>query len=99
MNDLQKIEFEQKSNLTAIKTWAFHSCKSLSAILLPSTVRSIEHNAFENCANLKIYFESSDKFEGWDEKPNCPIYYYSELPPAKTGNYWHYDSKGEIVIW
>ncbi len=97
--NLQKIEFEQKSNLTAIKTWAFHSCKSLSAILLPSTVRSIEHNAFENCANLKIYFESSDKFEGWDEKPNCPIYYYSELPPAKTGNYWHYDSNGEIVIW
>ena len=97
--NLQKIEFEQKSNLTAIKTLAFHSCKSLSAILLPSTVRSIVYNAFENCTNLKIYFESCDEFEGWDEKPNRPIYYYSELPPATTGNYWHYDSKGEIVIW
>ena len=29
----------------------------------------------------------------------APTYFYSEVSPAKSGNYWHYGSDGNPVIW
>ena len=29
----------------------------------------------------------------------APRYYYSEIAPTASGNYWHYDASGNIEIW
>jgi hypothetical protein len=29
----------------------------------------------------------------------APRYYYSEIAPSASGNYWHYDASGNIEIW
>jgi hypothetical protein len=29
---------------------------------------------------------------------NATCYYYSENEPTTTGNYWHYDENGNVVV-
>ena len=49
----------------------------------------------EDWAKIKVIDgdnEYSDLFE-------IPRYYYSETKPTEDGNFWHYDSNGNILIW
>ena len=63
--------------------------------------------AFSECSGLeKVYYKGS-KAE-WSEisigsnngkLTTATIYYYSETKPSEEGNYWHYDSNGDVVEW
>ncbi|MBR1891640.1 MAG: leucine-rich repeat domain-containing protein, partial [Clostridia bacterium] len=100
--------------VTNIGNYAFQHCSSLTSIVIPASVTSIGSYAFDGCSRLtSVYYKGSadewakisiDLFNS--SLTNATIYYFSETEPAinaegaeYSGNYWHYDQEGEVVIW
>ena len=94
--------------VTAIGLGAFQECFNLTDVVLGVGVQSIEGGAFGWCNSLtNVYYKGGTR--EWaevnvganTELTSAKRYYYVEdendLPPS--GNYWHYDSDGEIVVW
>jgi hypothetical protein len=95
--------------VTSIGWQTFYNC-ALTSITIPSSVTSIETDAFYGCSSLEIVYYTG-KAEDWDNitiesngndyLTSATRYYYSATEPAlnadKTdydGNYWHYDEDG-----
>ena len=74
---------------------------------IPDSVTSIGAWAFDGCSNLtSVYYLGTA--EEWEEisishsntlLTRATRYYYSENQPTTTGNYWHYDENGGVVVW
>ena len=93
------------SSVTTIGFFAFTDCISLTDIIIPSSVKTIESFSFERCYSLKnVYYCGTEtewesiKFES-DDLTSSTIYYYSETIPISQGNYWYYDSEGNVCVW
>ena len=81
-------------------------------IIIPSfyksrPVISIEARAFSGCSSLTILYYAGKEDE-WnnitiesmdDVLTSATIYYYSETEPIEDGNYWHYDSERNVIVW
>lgn len=83
---------------------AFGECSSLESIIIPKSVTSIGDDLFDECKKIfRIYYEGTEA--EWNNVNIGNNYfgygftYYSETQPTSTGNYWHYDTNGNIVIW
>lgn len=68
-------------------------------VILPKTIENIRPFSLYN---VNFFYEGSeeqweDVAKGYDNNPI--IYYYSESSPNKDGNYWYYDSDGNIAVW
>ena len=80
---------------------------SLAKITFGSNVTSIGHDAFYNCNSLSsVYYKgTADEWskinKGWSNEnlTSATRYYYSATTPTTSGNYWHYDNNGNIVVW
>ena len=59
-------EYVIPSGVTAIRNYAFDSCKNLTEISIPSSVQSIGYHAFYDCIRLKDVYYSGLKSQ-WDE--------------------------------
>lgn len=67
----------------------------------------LNKGAFSYCDNLtSVYYKGSEN--EWNQMSiddnNIPLtdatrYYYSATKPAASGNFWHYNSDGEIETW
>ena len=94
-------------SVTSIGSAAFFNCRMLTTITIPNSVTSIENSAFSYCDNLtSVYYKGSEN--EWNQMSiddnNIPLtdatrYYYSATKPAASGNFWHYNSDGEIETW
>ena len=87
--------------ITFIDVGAFMYCNKLISVLIPNSVIGIDYGIFVNCSLLTIYCEAESKPTNWVANWNAndiPTYWYSEIQPTTTGNYWHYVN-GEIVEW
>lgn len=95
-SNLKSVIFGENSNLVNIGSTAFSSCASLTDIVIPASVKTIAESAFLNCNSLStVYFGGNEA--DWQALAsdgvslnNATVYYYSEVQPAETGNYWHY---------
>ena len=90
----------------------FNGCK-ISVIALPAGItKYVGNTIFKNCnvENLTtvFYFGTPEQLERADYigfKYGSSLYYYNESPSlnntntAYVGNYWHYDSNNEPVLW
>lgn len=95
------------NSVTSIGSDAFFSCRMLTTITIPNSVTSIKNSAFSYCDNLtSVYYKGSEN--EWNQMSiddnNIPLtdatrYYYSATKPAASGNFWHYNSDGEIETW
>lgn len=95
-------------SVTSVNTAAFRKCISLSAVVIGKGVTLIDSSAFDECTSLEAVYYCGTQSE-WDSiniaKNNTCLmetarYYYSELPPAADGNFWHYAEDGTTpVIW
>jgi hypothetical protein len=94
--------------VTTIENEAFMSCSNLKTIIFNSGIKTLGKNAFSYCSNLHAVFYHGSK-DNWSKVTkdyslptggNYKIYYYSDIEPAETDKYWHYDSDGTTpVIW
>ena len=61
---LEKVVFESPSSLTKIGMGAFNTCKNLSVISIPSTVKEIENYVFTEIeAALTVYYCGKHSFD------------------------------------
>ena len=97
-------------SVTSIGSDAFANCTSLTSVVIPDSVTSIGSYAFQYCNSLtSVYYKgtasdwsaiSIDNTYGYNNKLiNATRYYYSESQPTTSGNYWHYDENGNVVVW
>jgi hypothetical protein len=79
--------------LLEIERWAFYDCAALTSITIPSSVKSIDSDAFERCRSLTkatINIQTPFAIYGvFDNTNNCPIYVPNEsLEAYKTTQGW-----------
>ena len=87
-------------SVTFIGDSAFGYCTSLERIIIPDSETYMGDRLFEGCSNLKEVYYKGNEADWSDDLPsNATIYYYSVNEPSRSGNYWHYDSNGNAVIW
>ena len=94
------------NTVTKIGDHAFYNCSNLTDLVLPNTITAIGNYSFSNCLNLKsVYYQGTQEdfsiieISSKAELDLSLVYYYSKEEPATAGNYWHYDSDGNIVVW
>lgn len=49
---------------------AFSSCSSLTRVVVPSSVTTVEEDAFLDCKNVTVYCEAQSKASGWSNNWN-----------------------------
>ena len=75
--NLEKVEFEENSQLTTINNCAFQYCSLLKEITIPASVTSIGSDAFYNCSKLeKVIFPENSQLTTIN---NCAFQYCSSL--------------------
>lgn len=107
--------FAYCSNITSVEIgegitiisnfYGFYGCTSLESVVIPASTTCIGFDAFSGCTSLKsVYYKGTE--ESWkditivcSEISDITRYYYSEGEPTKEGNYWHYDTDGNIAVW
>lgn len=72
------------NGVTNIGRYAFYGCSKLKTVYYTGTEREWTNVSIDN--------------GNWD-LTSATHYYYSETQPTSTGNYWHYDENGDIVVW
>ena len=94
-------------SVTSIGSEAFRGCSGLASVVIGDFVTSIGYYAFNGCSSLTEVYYKGD-VESWgnisidfNNNPltNATRYYYSESQPTSSGNYWHYDANGNVVVW
>ena len=94
------------NSVTSIGWDAFSYCSNLTSITIPNSVTSIGSSAFHNCSNLtEVYYGGTST--DWNNisinygntyLTSAIRYYYSEIKPTTSGNYWHYVD-GVVTRW
>ena len=92
-----------------MKVILFLGCYSLTSIIIPNSVTSIEFSAFIYCRSLsKIYYKGTSPYEetitligsSSEYLINATWYYFTFNGSNETeyGNWWYYDSDGITII-
>lgn len=92
-------------SVTEIGKQCFFCCYNLKKIIVGSGVKKIIYDAVASCFALNDLFYKGTQ-EKWDlitpglnSSSEITYYFYSEQEPVETGNYWHYDDYGNLVVW
>ena len=90
-----------------IADYAFSGYARLTSVVIGDSVISIGAYAFYDCSKLtKVYYKGN--ISDWSKisirsfnygLTNATRYYYSESQPTESGNFWHYDENGNVVVW
>ncbi len=83
---IKLLVFDPQTKLTLIRENAFED------FLYSSKIYKLYFGTVSRWASVTIESDN-DPFK------NAERYYYSEEKPTEGGAYWHYDSRGNIVVW
>ena len=85
LTSLNKVIFEENSQLTNIGNNAFSNCTNLKSITIPNSVISIRDNVFYNCKNItSIEISNSVTFIGSSAFSNCTSLVSITIPNSIT---------------
>ena len=89
--------------IESINEYAFYNYSGLGAIAIPITVKEIRKNSIKKSSSVWIYYKGIKEEWGTitisSEVDIKKILYYSPTKPTTEGNYWYYDSYGNIEEW
>ena len=88
-----------------VETLGFGVLAGLDEVVIPLTIKTI--NDMNVKEGLNLYYKGTaetwaqvKKHSSLEKKlDTIHIYFYSEDEPEEEGNFWHYNSEGEIEIW
>lgn len=89
--------------IESLNEYAFYNYSGLGAIRIPITVKEIRKNSIRKVSSTWVYYKGTK--EEWgninisSEIDIKKVLYYSPTKPTTEGNYWHYDSNGNIEEW
>ena len=86
-SNLEKVVFEEDSELATIEESAFRNCSSLTSIEIPSGVTTIGNYAFADCSNIeKLVFEENSQLTtiGNSAFAGCSSLTSIEIPSSVT---------------
>lgn len=89
--------------IESLNEYAFYNYPSLGAIHMPTTIKEIKINSIGKVSSTWVYYNGTK--EEWSninissEVDIKKVLYYSPTKPTTEGNYWHYDSNGNIKEW
>lgn len=89
--------------IESINEYAFYNYSGLGAISIPTTVKEIKINSIRKVSSTWVCYKGTK--EEWDNISISPevdikkVLYYSSTKPTTEGNYWYYDSYGNIKEW
>ena len=87
-----------KDGVKEIKAYSLYGVEGLNVVL----PKSIENIRPFSIYKVNFYYEGNEsEWENVSKKFDYPptVYYYSKDNPNKAGNYWYYDSEGNIKLW
>ena len=95
-NKLENIEF--KEGVKEIKAYSLFGIEGLN-VILPKSIENIRPFSM-----YKVNFYYLGNESEWENvkkgyTSSGSVYFYSKDNPNKDGNYWYYDSEGNIKIW
>ena len=99
---LQHVEF--LANTTTVTDRLFYNCSQLKTIVLGESIKKIGTYTFDGTNLSKVYHKSTTEVtfntsSGNTKFTNATKYWYSETEPVTDGNYWHYETNGEVLEW
>ena len=99
---LQYVEF--LANTTTVTDRLFYNCTQLKTIVLGESITKIGTYTFDGTNLSKVYHKSTTEVTFNTSSGNAKFtsatkYWYSETEPTETGNYWHYETSGEVLEW
>ena len=89
--------------IESLNEYAFYNYSGLGAIRIPITVKEIRKNSIRKVSSTWVYYNGTK--EEWgninisSEVDIKKVLYYSPTKPTTEGNYWYYDSNGNIEEW
>ena len=99
---LQHVEF--LANTTTVTDRLFYNCTQLKTIVLGESITKIGTYTFDGTNLSKVYHKSTTEVTFNTSSGNAKFtsatkYWYSETEPTESGNYWHYETSGEVLEW
>ena len=93
--------------LASIAEYSFRNCHQLTSVVIPKSLSKVAAYAFYSCYNIKSVYYGGEATEwntiniGSDNNTftRALRYYYSNTEPAVIGNFWYYDSDGNVLVW
>ena len=88
---------EVEKEVTRIASGFLSNNSDVYSVYIPSSIPTIEANAFVDCDSLVIYSESANKLAGWDDNwkdENTPVYWNV----TKTNNHETIDSIEYTIV-
>lgn len=90
--------------LSIVRYQMFDGCTALKTLVIPSSVKSIEHIVFGGCSGVTVYYggdaeqwkSMTIQTQGNEAVKNGRRYYYSETEQA---GFWHYGEDGKPTLW
>lgn len=95
--------------METIGYYAFDGCKQAGDVIVPESVKQLDENDLRLGSACRIFLKGALKninaskyWNGfWNSNLDnrTPFYEFNKDQPSDEGNYWHYDTEGNIQIW
>ena len=102
-SEQETTDFVIPKNTTSIGEHCFDYCRSLTSVLIPTSVNSIGRYSFRSSISI-IYYEGTEyqystvEIDEYSNLEESHVYFYSSNQPTQAGRYWRYVN-GVPTVW
>ena len=103
-NNLERVHFDEHSNLKVIEKYAFYRLNFIKKIILPESVTTIGEEAFQECKAMEVVslpstLNSIEKYAFWGCVSLDTIIAYMPIPFVINENVFSSKTYNDAVLW